>query len=55
MQGIVMELLRQELFNRITLNRRYNENHALAIYRHLVEGINALHRIGIIHRDLKVR
>lgn len=34
-------------------HRRVNENEAKVIFKHLIEGVNYLHKKNIAHRDLK--
>lgn len=43
-----------ELFDFITLNQFLNEQDAGRLFAQLIEGVDYLHRQGVVHRDLKL-
>ncbi|KAG6524429.1 calcium-dependent protein kinase 12-like [Zingiber officinale] len=51
---LVMELCSGgELFDRITAKGSYSEREAAAVFRDIVNVVNACHFMGVMHRDLK--
>jgi calcium/calmodulin-dependent protein kinase I len=43
-----------ELFERIIANGHFYEFEAASIIYSLCDGVNCLHQMGIVHRDIKV-
>lgn len=43
-----------ELFDRIVEKGFYTEKDASTLIRQVLDAVNYLHRMGIVHRDLKV-
>lgn len=51
----VLELMTGgELFERIVENDHYSEKEAADTIRPLIDGLRYCHKMGIVHRDLKV-
>lgn len=42
-----------EMFEYIVKNKRLKEEEACEFFHQLLDGIEYLHRIGVVHRDLK--
>lgn len=54
-RAMVLELLEgTQLFNVIIEAHQFTELNAIRIIHHIMAGLRHLHRIGILHRDLKV-
>lgn len=42
-----------ELFDYIVKNKRLKEDEACKLFHQLIDGIQHIHKIGVVHRDLK--
>lgn len=53
--GVVMEYVSGgELFNYVQQHRSFNEAQGRYFFQHLVSGVEYLHRMRVVHRDLKL-
>lgn len=51
---LVMEYMENgELFDYIVKNQRLDEKEACRLFHQLIDGIEHIHKIGVVHRDLK--
>lgn len=53
--GVVMEYVSGgELFNYVQQHQSFNEAQARYFFQHLISGVEYLHRMRVVHRDLKL-